>query len=168
MKRIVLAVTAIFTLTSLMVALPGISQAKEYKMAYVDLAKVFDEYKKTKEAEKSLADKGKVKEEERKKLVDEVRKMKDEQAFLSEKAKAEKQTAIDDRITKLQDFDRKTREELMKERNDMLGGILKDIEKVVSDYSKENGYDMVLNSRMLLYGKEDLDVTNDVLKKLNK
>jgi Skp family chaperone for outer membrane proteins len=56
----------------------------------------------------------------------------------------------------------------MKERNDMLGNILKDIEKVVSEYSKANNYDIILNSRMLLYGKEDIDLTKEILGKLNK
>jgi outer membrane protein len=144
------------------------AQAKEYKIGFVDLAKVFDEYKRTKEAEKSLEDKGKSKEAERNKMVDELRKLKDEQSLLSEKAKADKQTVIDNKIKVLQDFDRVTRDSLVKERNDMLGNILKDIEKVVAEYSKANGYDAVLNSRMLLYGSEQYDLTNEVLSRLNK
>lgn len=144
------------------------ASAKEYKMGYVDLAKVFDEYKKTKESEKALEDKGKTKEAERNKMVEELRKLKDEQALLSEKAKGEKQAVIDSKIKVLQDFDRVTRDALVKERNDMLGGILKDIEKVVADYAKANGYDIVLNSRMLLYGGTEYDMTNEILNKLNK
>src|SRR3989338_3104514 len=108
--------------------------AKEYKIGYVDLAKVFDEYAKTKESSKVIEEKGKAKEAERKKTVDEIRKLKDEQALLSDKAKAEKQTVIDNKIKYLQDFDRKVRDDLMKERNDLLGGILKDIELVVTAY----------------------------------
>ena len=142
--------------------------AKELKIGYVDLAKVFDEYKKTKDAEKLLEEKGKSKEADRTKMIDEVKKLKDEQALLSEKAKAEKQGAIDTKIKALQDYDTKTRNDLMKERNDMLGGIMKDIEKVVNDYAKASGYDLVLNSRMLLYGSDQYDLTVDVLSKLNK
>ena len=134
----------------------------------MDLAKVFDEYKKTKESEKALEAKGKDKEAERNKMVEELRKMKDEQALLSDKAKGEKQIVIDNKIKVLQDFDKITRDALMKERNDMLGGILKDIEKVVGDYAKASGYDMVLNSRMLLYGGEQYDLTSEVSSRLNK
>ena len=144
------------------------ASAKEYKLGYVDLAKVFDEYKKTKESETALEAKGKAKEAERNKMVEELRKLKDEQALLSEKAKGEKQSVIDSKIKVLQDFDRVTRDALVKERNDMLGGILKDIEKVVGDYAKASGYDMVLNSRMLLYGGEQYDLTKEVLSRLNK
>jgi len=165
MKKLLVAAVAVVFGVSLFA---GAAAAKEYKIAYVDLAKVFDEYKKTKDAEKSLEEKGKSKEAERTKMIDEIKKLKDEQALLSEKAKGEKQATIDNKIRVLQDFDRKTRDELVKERNDMLGNILKDIEKIVSEYAKANGYDIVLNSRMLLYGAEQYDLTKEVSSRLNK
>ena len=95
MRKIVLAVAVIFVLA---VLVPQYSFAKEYKIAYVDLAKVFDEYSKTKEADKAL----------------------------------------------------------------------EEIEKVVTDYSKQEGYDVIFNSRMLLYGNETMDLTPEILKRLNK
>jgi outer membrane protein len=168
MKRIAILVAVLFAIGLFTGMAPEKAYAKEYKIGYVDLAKVFDEYKKTKDSEKDLEAKGKAKEGERAKMVDELRKLKDEQALLSEKAKAEKQTAIDNKIKVLQDFDRKTRDELVKERNDLLAGILKDIEKVVSDYAKATGYDIILNSRMLLYGGPEYDVTGEILSRLNK
>ena len=167
-KIMILAVAVLFFFGLFGSIIQERAYAKELKIGYVDLAKVFDEYKKTKEYEKSLEEKGKTKEVERKKMIDEIRKLKDEQALLSDKAKAEKQKGIDDKIRILQDFERKTQAELIKERNDLLGGILKDIEKVVTDYSKETGYDMVLNSRTLLYGAEQYDLTAETVARLNK
>ena len=166
-KCVAVAVAAVFAV-GLFIGVASDVCAKEYKIAYVDLAKVFDEYKKTKDSEKRLEEKGKGKEADRTKMVDELRRLKDEQALLSEKAKAEKQVVIDNKIKALQDFDRITRDELVKERNDMLGGILKDIEGIVTEYAKGNGYDMVFNSRMLLYGGEQYDLTSEVLTRLNK
>ncbi len=165
MRRVAVAIAVVFMCGMLCL---GTSWAKEYKIGYIDLARVFDEYSKTKNFDKSLDEKGKAKEAERKKLVDDLRKLKDEQALLSDKAKAEKQPAIDETVKALQEFDRKTRDELIKERNDKIGEILKDIEKIVTDYSKEQGYDIILNSRMLLYGTETLDLTLEILKRLNK
>ncbi|MDP2912572.1 MAG: OmpH family outer membrane protein [Candidatus Omnitrophota bacterium] len=164
----VLAVTVLFIFGIFCGAAQGTAYAREYKIGYVDLARVFDEYKKTKDSEKVLEEKGKAKENERKKFVDELKTLKDEQALLSEKAKAEKQAVIDNKIKNLQEFDTAARDELMKARNDMLGGILKSIEKVVDDYAKQTGYDLVLNSRMLLYGAEQYDLTSEVLTRLNK
>ena len=70
----------------------------------------------------------------------------------------------------LQDFDLKTRDELLKERNDMLSGIMGDITKVITDYAKAEGYDVVLNSdpRVMLYGADGMDITATILAKLNK
>lgn len=167
-KAIVLAIAVAFAVGLFFCAAQDKVYAKEYKIGYVDLAKIFDEYKKTKDSEKGLEEKGKAKEADRKKMMDELRKLKDEQALLSDKAKAEKQAVIDTKIKALQDFDRNTRDALMKERNDLLGGILKDIENVVTAYAKESGYDLVLNSRMLLYGAEQYDLTVEVLNRLNK
>ena len=62
----------------------------------------------------------------------------------------------------------RTRDDLMKERNDMLSLILKDIEKVVAEYSKANGYEFILSSRGLLYGGLEYDLTNEVITRLNK
>lgn len=170
MRKIVLVAVAVLFAAGCM--LPCSALAKEYKIAFIDLAKVFDEYSKTKQADKTMAEKGKTKEAERVKFVEDVRKLREEltgkQALLNEKAKAEKQAAIDQKIKDLQEFDRKAREELIKQRNDTVGEILKDIEKVVTDYAKQDGYDVVLNSRMLLYGNEQLDLTGEVIKRLNK
>jgi len=169
-RKLALAVAVIFAVGLFGGAVGSCEKvyAKEYKIGYVDLAKVFDEYKKTKESEKSLEEKGKAKEADRKKMVDELKKLKDEQALLSEKAKAEKQKTIDDKIKVLQDFDRSVRDELMKERNDRLAAIMKDIEGVVTIYAKEAGYDLIVNSRALLYGSEQYDLTKEVLSRLNK
>jgi Skp family chaperone for outer membrane proteins len=103
-------------------------------------------------------------------MIDELKKMKDEQALLSDKAKAEKQGALDVKVKALQDFDLKTRDELMKERNDMLSSIMGDITKVITDYAKAGGYDVVLNSdpRVMLYGAEGMDMTAEILQRLNK
>ena len=134
------------------------------------MAKVFDEYYKTKDSEKVLSEKGSVKEAERKKMIDELKKLKDDQALLSDKAKTEKQAVIDSKLKVLQDFDLKTRDELMKQRNDLLSGIMGDITKVITDYAKAEGYDVVLNSdpRVMLYGAEGMDITATILAKLNK
>jgi outer membrane protein len=169
MRRIfIFAVAMIFAVGLFYGVSSNTAFAKECKIGYVDLAKVFDEYKKTKESEKSLEEKGRAKEAERKKIVDELKKLKDEQALLSEKGKADKQKVIDNKLKDLQDFDRAAREELMKERNDKLGAIMKDIENVVTSYAKETGYDYILNSRAMLYGADQYDLTKEVLSRLNK
>jgi outer membrane protein len=165
-RRIAIVVAVVFALASI-VCFAQDSFAKELKIGYANPAKIMSEYGKAKDAGKSLEGKFKVKDAERKKMVDEITKMKDEQAMLSDKAKAEKQAAIDSKIKTLQDFDKKAREELINERNDVAGGLENDVFKSIAEYAKANGYDIVLDSRAMLYGKSENDFTADIVKALN-
>jgi outer membrane protein len=161
-------VIAAVVIAAVCVTFAGVNAfAKEYKIGYVDLAKVSDEYAKTKDFEKTFETQVKGKDAERQKFVDEVRKLKDEQALLSDKAKAEKQTIIDGKIANLQEFDKKVRDELIKQRNTMLGEIQKDIDTVISAYAKEAGYDIVLIKQTVLFAGPELDLTVEVVKRLN-
>lgn len=144
------------------------ADAEEIKIGYVNLGKTFDEYKKTQQDEKSLETKGDKKEKERQELVDEIKELKDEMVLLSNKGKEEKQSIIDEKIRNLQEFDKETRDELMQERDDMVRDILRKIDKVIQDYGKKNGYTVILNDRMLVYGKETIDITQDIVDILNK
>lgn len=144
--------------------------AKELKVGYVDMQKIFNEYKKTKEAESDLESKGKVKTEEREKMVEDIRRLKDEIELLSDKNKEKKQNEIDGKIQQLQEFDRKARGELLQEREDVLREITKDIDRVIQNYGKKHDYDIIFNrdKRVLLYDKGDADITESVLRELNK
>ena len=166
-RKLGLVVAIAVLVTACFAVLSRDAFAKEYKIGYVDLAKVSDEYAKTKDFEKTFDVQVKGKDAERQKFVDEIRKLKDEQALLSDKAKAEKQTIIDGKITNLQDFDRKVRDELIKQRNQMLGEIQKDIDTVISAYSKEAGYNIVLIKQTVLFAGPELDITAEVVKRLN-
>ena len=78
------------------------------------------------------------------------------------------QSIIDEKIRNLQEFDKETRDELMQERDDIVRDILRKIDKVIQDYGKKNGYTVILNDRMLVYGNETIDVTQDIVDILNK
>lgn len=138
------------------------------KVAYVDVAKVFDEYQKTKDNDTKLQSAGKKKEEERDAIVHEIRRLKDEQALLAEDAKEKKQEAIDVKIRELQDFDAAARRELGEQRNQTVREIFKDIDELVQRYGERKGYDLIINDRVLLYRRPTLDVTKEVLDELNR
>ena len=147
--------------------LAGEARAAGEKVGYVDLARVFDEYQKTKELDKALEAKGAQKQAERDKMVAEVKKLRDEAELLSAKAKDEKQVVIDDKIKTLQEFDRITRDTLRKERDNMVRDILKEIEGVIQGFGKSQGYSFIFNDRVLVYKAADSDLTSPVIKALN-
>lgn len=142
-------------------------QAAGDKIGYVDMAKVFDEYLKTKDFDKSLEGKGAQKQGEREKMVNEIKKLRDEAELSSAAAKEEKQAKIDEKIKALQEFDRNTRTALGKERDTMVRDILKEIESVIQDYGKAQGYSFIFYDRALAYKGESNNVTFQVIKVLN-
>ncbi|MEI8175754.1 MAG: OmpH family outer membrane protein [Candidatus Omnitrophota bacterium] len=143
------------------------SYAKDVKIAYVDLDKVFEEYNKTKDAYKVLDSKLKDKETERKKMVDDVRRLKDEFELLSDKGKEEKQAAIDEKINTLSEFDRKAKDDFKKERMSAIKDISNEIDVVIQEYGKTEGYDYIFSSRAFVYSKDEYDITESVVKVLN-
>ena len=71
-------------------------------------------------------------------------------------------------IKKLHEFDSEVRNELKQKRDVMVRDILKQIDEVVSEYGKSEGFDLILNDRVLLYRVEELDVTDEIINRLNK
>lgn len=137
------------------------------KIGYVDLGRVFDEYEMTKTLDKQLESKGAVKQADRDKMVAEIKKLRDEAELLSAKAKEDKQAVIDEKLKSLQEFDRTTRDALRKERDEMVKDILKQIEVVIQDFGKTQGYGFIFNDRVLVYKSEGNDLTAQVSKVLN-
>ena len=146
------------------------AHAKELKIGYVDMQRVFTEYEKTKGAESKFEQEGKVKTDERNKIVESIRRLKDEMELLSEKGKEEKQEQMDKKIKELQDFDRRVRDELWQEREDIVRDISKDIDRAITEFGTKARFDLILNKdrRVILFEQSELDVTSDILKILNR
>lgn len=148
----------------------GMSQAQAAgadKIGYVDMAQVFDEYLKTKEFDKQLETKGAAKQADRDKMVNEIKKLRDEAELLSATAREEKQAVIDEKIRALQEFDRGARSQLGKERDGMVREILKEIEGVIQDFGKAQGYTFIFYDRALVYKSDSANLTGQVIKVLN-
>ena len=145
---------------------PDLAHAE--KICYVDVAKVFDGYQRTKDSDTKLQVQAKKKEEERDALVHEIRRLKDEQALLAEDARAKKQDAIDAKVRELQDFDLAARRELGEARNKTVREIFKDVDDVVKRYGERKGFDFIFNDRVLLFRSDRFDVSRDILDELNR
>jgi outer membrane protein len=144
------------------------SSFAEYKFGYVDVNKIFNSYKKTVEADKALEKKQEEIQKQRQRMVEEIREMKDKMELLSDEAKEGKQKQINEKIRELQEFDREKRNELLKERDDAAQKIVKELDKVIKRIGKEEGYTYIFNERFILYGENQYDLTEKVLKALNR
>ena len=156
-------------MVSIALVMPVSLQAKDdvLSIGYIDLAKIFDQYEKTKDSDKDLEVEWQGRQGEIKASREEITRLKDELEVLSEAAKAKKQEIIDDKIKELQGFTKEIQDELTSERNEIVSQILKDIDTTINQYGKSNGYDLILNERVLLYHAEGLDLTGEIVKILN-
>jgi len=137
------------------------------RIAFVDVAKVFDDYEKTKVFDKELAEIGKEKQTIRDNLVLEIRRLKDELALLSDKGKSDKQQGIDQKLRELQAFDQGAQRELGEKREKIIKEVFKDIDDVMKKYGEKNKFDFILNERLLLFRSDKFDVTEDIIGELN-
>ncbi|NQT06380.1 MAG: OmpH family outer membrane protein [Candidatus Omnitrophica bacterium] len=149
--------------------LQGTASAQDVKkMAYLNTAKVFDSYSKTRDADSALEKEGKKKNSERDILIKDINKLRDEAQLLSKDVREKKEKELGEKMRNIQDFDRDAKLELQRKRDDMLKDILKEIDATVKQYGKEKGYDFIFDDRVLLYANKGVDVTEDIITLLNK
>jgi outer membrane protein len=170
----------------------ALAQSVTIRIGTVDMKKVFESYYKTKDAESKINEarnNAKKELEERmdtaKKLLDEVKKLDEDvtKPELSKEAKDQKAKVRAEKAGELQTMDREIREfqssrekQLQEQSVRMRGGIVDEINKVVADKVKADGYDIVFDRSgpslngvpILLYAKESYDFTTDVVSALNK
>ena len=149
-------------------ALTTAALAKDLKMAYVDLSRLFDNYEKTKEYDAVLQKESEGYQKEREAMINKVRDAQSKLALLKEDQKQKMQVDIDKQKGELIEYDKKKREELAKKRDEKVREILLEIEKVVSELAQKEGYDFILNDRVLIYGDQSQNLTDRVLKAVNE
>ena len=145
----------------------GLAYAEE-KLAYVNFAQLFTEYSKTKAYDTALEKKQKDFEKEREEKVNEVKKMQEKLSLLSEAERESRKGDLEDKIAQLQEFDRSATQDLRKERDDKAQEIFKNIQDVIKTYAQKEGITLVFDKRSLVYETKSLDITDQVLKILNK
>lgn len=159
----------LLTTTIAVVLMSGVSlaQTKE-KMGYVDLSKLFDEYNKTKEYDKVLEAKHSAFEKDRNAKIEKIKEAQGKLSVLAADKKTEMEAEIEKMRNELLEYDRQQKTDLTKDRNEKIREILLEIEKIVSDYAEKEGYSVILNDRVLIYGQQSMDITEVILKKLNE
>jgi len=144
-----------------------VAGAEELKIGFVDVARVFDGYSRTKVSDQTLEKKGKQKEAELESRMGELKKLRENLELLSDNAKEAKSREIEEKAEELQRFRTSTARDLRRERDKIAKEILTEIQQGIAEYAKANGFAFIVDDRTLLYGQPSSDVTNDVLKLLN-
>ena len=157
MKKLLL----IFIIAAAMTLSGRLAMAAD-KIGHVNLGALFDEYGKTKDYDAVLTSKEKAYETERSKKVSDIKQLQDKYNLLSDKEKGVKKAELETKVRALQEFDNQRQTELLKERDEKIKEILKDIESAVKQYSVSQGYTLIFNDRVLIYQTKDSDITDKV------
>ena len=164
MKNLVVAVSFMFMVH-------GVLFGAEQKFGVVDLQDVILKVEDGKRAKAQLQKEVDKKEAELKKEKASIEKLgQDAQAkYLSEDAKLEKQRELQERIVKYQKEGMDFQTELKKKEQEMTQKITQQVSGIVEEISKEKELTAVfeLNSSGLLYLKESVNLTDEVIKRYN-
>ena len=173
------------------IAAAPVSAQAQMKVGTIDMKQVFDTYYKTKDAEAKINESRAQAQKELAERLDtfnkaqeQARKLNDEagKAELSEKAKAEKVKGLNEKLQELgvmqrevQEFQQTRERQLSEQSVRSRNSLVEEINKIVSDVVKTNGYDLVFDKsgqslnavNVLVHSKDSFDFTADVLSKLN-
>ena len=177
-------------LITLLIAMSSMVYAQ--KLATVDMDKTFLKYYKTINAEKKLKKQVRIMEDRavemerrHKSIISEYEKLMSESAsiVLSDEARKKKKEMAEEKKIEIRrmeksmrSFNKDARDMIAKQHNDSRKDILKEIQKVIEMISKNRAVDLVVDSSgktsnlipSVVYAKEELDITEEVLKLLNK
>lgn len=180
----------LFAALALAFSLPS-AQAQGIKVGVLDMARIFGEYHKTKEAEKNLNTR---KEGARKEVADQETKLKEflekidglqksiNDPELSVEVKSARKKQADKIIqdaralrAELLEFTRRRELQLLEMFNRQRDVLLKEIRAEVTAHATESGYDLVLDKSargkqgilFLLYSKDARDFSSEMIAKLN-
>lgn len=142
--------------------------SKELKIGYVDIIKVFNEYQKTKDYEVQLDEKKRKVEKELSKKREEIEKLSNKLSLLKEEEKNEYQDKIQEKMKEHQEIARKAQVDMKKIVIEQMTEIKKDMDKIIENYAKKKGFNLIVTGNSVLYAAKSMDVTEDILKISNK
>ncbi|MGD0016434.1 MAG: OmpH family outer membrane protein [Verrucomicrobiia bacterium] len=162
------------------------------RIVTVDMSRLFNEYYKTPIASKKLQETAEGFNKEQETMLTEYRALNDELVKLREdaekseytsEAKELKRKAVTDKLTDIQkaqrdieEFRRIHQKSLMEQTDRMKTNVLKEINDAISKVARDNGYLMVFDKSgktlnevpSIVFSQDTMDVTDDILKVLNK
>ncbi|NQT22842.1 MAG: OmpH family outer membrane protein [Candidatus Omnitrophica bacterium] len=164
MKKLLLLVIAAAFVFSLLAN----SWAVEMKMGFADKLRILFEYKKAKDLNAELENENQVAKEEFDIKAEEIKKLRDEMELLSESARREKEVELEAMLRELDEFRRAKQREIGRKYDEGIRDISKEISTICENYGKNKGYDAIIDTRATIYIPPSLDITDQILKELNK
>lgn len=167
-KKISLVIGALLLVTGIEVC-----QAAEaaIKVAVVNVQQVLQQSPRVAELSKKLEGQFKSRQtainDEQKALQDEIDKFKRDSTTMNQKTREATQKKIENERAVLVKKVVAYQQDLQKEQNKIMQGILADLNSIVSAMAKTQSYALVLDSQAVIFAADGNDITKDVAKQFN-
>jgi outer membrane protein len=168
MKKLVFVVAILGLLTG------RLAYAEDIKIGVVDLIKALNESESGKKAKTELEGLIKSKQatlDEKSKNIEKMKGELEKQAsILSAEARKAKEDELERMIREYQRMVADSQGEVKKKENDYTAGIVKELRAIIEKIGKDEGYTVILEKAegIVLFSKENLDITDTVIKKYNE
>ncbi len=146
----------------------------EQKTAYVDTTKLIQEYKEMKDVEAQFTSKSdSIKaqlDSVARSFQQEVQAYQSEMNSMSESARQEKERELMQKQQMLQQQQQMRSNQLRQESTAVMDSLVNKVKDYVKEYGEENNYTYIFGSNEsanIMYAKEGLDLTEEILEKLN-
>lgn len=164
MKKNFIALAAVFTLLSLNanaanIAVLDVEKIVKESVAMVDIQKKVT--KKQEEYQKEVNAKQKELEAEQKKLEG-------KKTVLAADAFEKEMKKFEGKVDQLKELVDKKQNSLKKASVDAMGKVNDDIKTIIAELSKEKSLDLIVPAGQTLFYKDEMDVSAEILKRLNK
>ncbi len=153
----------------------GLTSCNEQKTAYVDTTKVIKEYREMKEVEEEFTSKSDKIKVELDSLAQSFQKeVQEYQANMNGMSTAQRQEKEQELMAKQQTIQQQQQmmgNQLRQESDVVIDSIVTKVKEYVKEYGKENDYTYIFGSNEsanIMYAKEGLDITEEILEKLNE
>ena len=116
---------------------------------------------------KKLDDGAKALKKKEKAIQDEEKKIIQQKKVISAEEYKKKVTELRDKVNSLQNERNSLLSEVSKQRSKAKTELLKNLNPIIQEYMKEKNIRMILDKKSILLADENLDITQDIIKRLN-
>lgn len=144
-------------------------------IVYVDVNKLFSEYKGTKEAQKEFETKKNTTQANLDSLMGdwekELKKYEKERSSMSKKEIDLQQELLTNKQQQINNYQQALQTQIQEEDNKMTQTVFNDLNAFIKEYGQENNYKIIMGangSGNILHADPSVDITEDVIKELNE
>lgn len=152
--------------------LPVAVHAEDYKIAVVDMETAIASSTQYKQWKSQLSSKFTKEQTELKRLADEGNALKEKEKkeadFLSKEQRKELVVKIQRKFQQFQQLKAAVAQETQRQEKQFLTQVRPSVEVIIRNLVEKEKIDILLNRRTLLFAKPDMDLTQQVIKELNK